>query len=224
MHFTLSIARCNAGASPTTVRWPRRWRGWRAIASSSPRSRTISTGCSSSRAAALKRAAPGAAQYVVSKLHLIEAHRLSTGAEVRVAVIDSKIDTRHPDLAGAIVAQDDVIGAAGPPHAHGTAMAGAIAAHSQLLGVAPKVRILAVRAFSGTADSAQGTTFNILKGLDWAAQRARAHRQYELRRSGRCADARHGGQGACARHGAHRRGRQCRPALAAALSGGLPRK
>jgi subtilisin family serine protease len=111
----------------------------------------------------------GAAQYVVSKLHLIEAHRLSTGAEVRVAVIDSKIDTRHPDLAGTVVAQDDVIGAAGPPHSHGTAMAGAIAAHSKLLGVAPQVRLLAVRAFSGGADSARGTTFNILKGLDWAA-------------------------------------------------------
>ena len=116
----------------------------------------------------------GAGQYVVSKLHLIEAHRISTGAEVRVAVIDSGIDSRHPDLAGAIAAQDDVVGVAGPPHAHGTAMAGAIAAHSKLLGVAPKVRLLAVRAFSGTSDSAQGTTFAILKGLDWAAsERAR---------------------------------------------------
>jgi len=31
----------------------------------------------------------GAAQYAVAKLRLIEAHKLSTGAEVRVAVIDS---------------------------------------------------------------------------------------------------------------------------------------
>jgi subtilisin family serine protease len=35
--------------------------------------------------------------------------------------------------------------------------------------VAPKVRLLAIRAFSGGGDSAQGTTYNILKGLDWAA-------------------------------------------------------
>ena len=118
-------------------------------------------------------ASSGTGQYVVSKLHLVEAHRLSTGAQVRVAVIDSGIDSRHPDLAGAIAAQDDVIGG-GAPHAHGTAMAGAIAAHSKLLGVAPKVRLLAVRAFSGTSDSADGTTFNILKGLDCAAsERAR---------------------------------------------------
>lgn len=111
------------------------------------------------------------AQYVVSKLHLVEAHRISTGEDVQVAIIDSKIDTGHPDLAGVFAGEYDVVGTVGPPHAHGTAMAGAIAAHGRLMGVAPKVRLLAVRAFSGTDDSAQGTTFNILKGLDWAASR-----------------------------------------------------
>jgi subtilisin family serine protease len=111
------------------------------------------------------------AQYVVSKLHLLEAHRISTGEDVLVAVIDSKIDTAHPDLAGVFAGENDVIGTAGPPHPHGTAMAGAIAAHGRLVGVAPRVRLLAVRAFSGTDDSAQGTTFNILKGFDWAASR-----------------------------------------------------
>ena len=48
-------------------------------------------------------------------------------------------------------------------------MAGAIAAHRTMLGTAPRVGLLTVRAFSSTANSAQGTTFNILKGLDWAA-------------------------------------------------------
>ena len=48
-------------------------------------------------------------------------------------------------------------------------MAGAIAAHSKLIGVAPKVRLLAIRAFGGEGESAQGTSFNIFKGLDWAA-------------------------------------------------------
>ena len=35
--------------------------------------------------------------------------------------------------------------------------------------MAPKVRLLAVRAFSGAGESAQSTTFNVLKGIDWAA-------------------------------------------------------
>jgi subtilisin family serine protease len=55
------------------------------------------------------------------------------------------------------------------PHKHGTAIAGLIAAHGKLMGAAPSVRILAIRAFDGTGASAEGTTFNILKGLDWAA-------------------------------------------------------
>jgi subtilisin family serine protease len=112
------------------------------------------------------------AQYVVGKMHLLEAHRLTNGDGVTVAVIDSQIDADHPDLAGAIAASYDAVGGAAAPHMHGTALAGAIAAHRALLGVAPKVRLLAVRAFSGTgADSAQGTTFDIMKGIDWAAAR-----------------------------------------------------
>ena len=49
-------------------------------------------------------------------------------------------------------------------------MAGAIAAHRKLMGIAPAARLYAVHAFStsGTA-SPESTTFNILKGLEWAA-------------------------------------------------------
>jgi subtilisin family serine protease len=111
------------------------------------------------------------AQYVVPKLHLLEAHRITNGDDVLVAVIDSKIDAHHPDLAGVIAEEYDALGGPAPAHMHGTGMAGAIAAHAKLVGVAPKVKLLAVRAFSGTADDAQGTTFNILKGLDWAASK-----------------------------------------------------
>jgi hypothetical protein len=112
-----------------------------------------------------------AAQYVVPKMHLLEAHRVTNGDDVLVAVIDSKIDTSHPDLAGVIAEQYDALGGTAPAHVHGTGMAGAIAAHAKLIGVAPKVKLLAIRAFSGEGDSAQGTTFTILKGLDWAASK-----------------------------------------------------
>jgi len=123
--------------------------------------------------AATQDASSGAAaeQYVVRKLHLVEAHRINNGDGVLVAVIDSKIDTRHPDLAGVVAEEYDAVGAPGAAHAHGTAMAGAIAAHTRLVGVAPRVRLLAVRAFSGSGESAQSTTFNLLKGLDWAASK-----------------------------------------------------
>jgi hypothetical protein len=107
-------------------------------------------------------------QYVPEKLKLLDAHRLARGNKVLVAIIDSEVDASHPDLAGAITAS---FGAAADerPHSHGTGMAGAIAAHRTMLGTAPGVGLLTVRAFSSAAESAQGTTFNILKGLDWAA-------------------------------------------------------
>jgi subtilisin family serine protease len=111
------------------------------------------------------------AQYVVNKLHLLEAHRITSGDDVLVAVIDSKIDTKHPDLTGVVAEEYDVVGSPAVAHSHGTAMAGAIAARSKLVGVAPKVKLLAVRAFSGSGESAESTTFNILKSVDWAASK-----------------------------------------------------
>ena len=116
-------------------------------------------------------AASSSAQYVVNKLHLLEAHRITSGDDVLVAVIDSKIDTKHPDLTGVVADEYDVVGSPAVAHSHGTAMAGAIAARSKLVGVAPKVKLLAVRAFSGSGESAESTTFNILKSVDWAASK-----------------------------------------------------
>ena len=108
-------------------------------------------------------------QYAPQKLNLAEAHRLAKGNRILVAVIDSEVDALHPDLAGAITANFDASAESEKPHSHGTGMAGAIAARRMMLGTAPRVGLLTVRAFSTKANSAEGTTFNILKGLDWAA-------------------------------------------------------
>jgi subtilisin family serine protease len=109
-----------------------------------------------------------ALQYALVKLRLPQAHQLATGSNVLVAVIDSGIDTSHPEIKGAIADTFDTLDGSGTPHSHGTAIAGLIAAHARLTGAAPAARILAVRAFSASP-SAEGSTFNILKGLDWAA-------------------------------------------------------
>jgi subtilisin family serine protease len=37
-------------------------------------------------------------QYAPKKLHLTEAHKLSIGDRISVAVIDSGVDAAHPDL------------------------------------------------------------------------------------------------------------------------------
>jgi hypothetical protein len=108
-------------------------------------------------------------QYVVDKLRLVDVHRIAIGSDVLVAVIDSEIDAKHPELAGAVVDEFDPIGNHDKPHVHGTGMAGAIAAHRRLMGIAPGVRLLAIHAFSsGGSDSAQATSAHILAGIDWA--------------------------------------------------------
>jgi hypothetical protein len=109
-----------------------------------------------------------AEQYAPEKLGAVEAHRLATGNGVTVAVIDSGVDPNHPDLAGAIVGSYDAAGT-DRPHPHGTGMAGAIASRGTVMGVAPGAKLLTVRAFSTSTQDAEGTTLNIIKGLDWAA-------------------------------------------------------
>jgi hypothetical protein len=117
---------------------------------------------------AAKPADAAPVQYEVAKLRLPQAHEIAKGDNVRVAVIDSGIDTANPELAGSIVETFDTLPPPMLPHKHGTAIAGLIAGHGTLIGAAPDARILAVRAFNPEGASAEGTTFNILKGLDWA--------------------------------------------------------
>jgi subtilisin family serine protease len=109
------------------------------------------------------------AQYANVKLRLPQAHTLAHGANVTIAVIDSGIDVRHPEFAGAIAATFDALGSKEGPHVHGTGVAGAIVAHARLMGSAPAARILAIRAFGAAPKGAESTSYVILKGLDYAA-------------------------------------------------------
>jgi len=113
-------------------------------------------------------------QYAPAKLHLAQAHRLSTGEGVLVAVIDTGIDRLHPEIAGAIAGTYDAIAAREPPDAHGTAIAGAIIAHGRLVGTAPAARILAIRAFTTAGVDAEATTMTVVRSIEYAiAQGAR---------------------------------------------------
>jgi hypothetical protein len=109
------------------------------------------------------------AQYAIAKLRLPQAHTLAHGANVTVAVIDSAIDAKHPELADAIAGSFDALGSREGAHVHGTGIAGAIVSHARLMGSAPAARILAIRAFAAAPGGAESTSFVILKGLDYAA-------------------------------------------------------
>lgn len=119
--------------------------------------------------AAADSASGGSEQYVANKLRLAEVHKVATGKGVTVAVIDSAIDTAHPEFKQAIADKFDAVGKPDKPHTHGTGMAGAIVAQSRLMGVAPGARTLAIQAFStSTQQSPQATTQAIIAGLEWA--------------------------------------------------------
>ena len=136
--------------------------------------------------------------------------RVAKGDNVLVAVIDSGVDVSHPELAGAVAQTFDAIDTPMTPHKHGTAIAGLIAAHGKLMGAAPAARILAIRAFDPAGASAEGTTFNILKGLDWAA--ANGARVINMSFAGPADPAIHRSLEAAHKkgHRAGRGGRQCR--------------
>ena len=110
-------------------------------------------------------------QYALAKLRLPQAHELARGEQVLIAVIDSGVDTTHPELEGMVVDSFDALDSNEKPHPHGTAIAGAIVAHSRLMGAAPEARILAARAFSAKARTAEATTYSINRGIDWAMSR-----------------------------------------------------
>jgi hypothetical protein len=108
-------------------------------------------------------------QYALGKLQIERAHQVATGKNIPIAVIDSEIDMKHPDLNGTIAKSFDALGGDETPQPHGTAMAGAIAAHGKLSGTALGPQLLAARAFDNTAGGAKATSFAIYKSLQWAA-------------------------------------------------------
>jgi subtilisin family serine protease len=110
-------------------------------------------------------------QYAGETIRLEEAHRTARGQGVIIAVIDTAIDTDHPELANAVTAAFDAMGeGSSNPEPHGTGIAGILASHAKLTGVAPESKLLSVRAFrsNGTASPAQSTSLQLLRGIDWA--------------------------------------------------------
>ncbi|MEJ0084575.1 MAG: S8 family serine peptidase [Pseudomonadota bacterium] len=89
----------------------------------------------------------------VNTLDVVEAHVFSRGTGIRVAIIDTGVDTQHPDLAGRTqltrnYIDDDAVEFRNDRH--GTQVAGLIAASANngigIVGVAPDVRLLAFKA------------------------------------------------------------------------------
>lgn len=119
---------------------------------------------------ALFAAQPTARQWQLAALH----GRL-TGKGVPVAVIDSGVDAAHPDLAGQVALSRNFTPGAAAVEAHGTAVAGVIAARANnrvgIAGVAPGARLLALRACWQRAERTLCDSLSLAKAIQFAIER-----------------------------------------------------
>jgi subtilisin family serine protease len=117
-------------------------------------------------------------QWALQKIGAPAAWAATTGAGVRIGIVDTGIDLNHEDLAGKVVAGTSCIGSAGDParcagsaqdeQGHGTHVAGIAAAikdnHVGIAGVAPSAELVVAKVL-GPAGS--GTTEDINAGIRW---------------------------------------------------------
>lgn len=109
-------------------------------------------------------------QWYVKELKLESAHRIASGRDVIVAVIDSGVDASHPVLVGSVLPGADFSTSNSQSTSdgrfdddgHGTGMASLIVGHDRISGVAPAAKILPVR----VAGNAMRTNF--AAGIQWA--------------------------------------------------------
>ncbi|MBO4206506.1 type VII secretion-associated serine protease mycosin [Micromonospora echinofusca] len=115
-------------------------------------------------------------QWHLAYLRVGEAHKITKGAGVTVAVIDTGVEP-HPDLRNNLLPGTDITRGGNNSgtkdrDGHGTSMAGLIAAHgrsqsSGALGVAPEAKILPIYALPGDTP---GDPDKIAEGIRWAVK------------------------------------------------------
>jgi subtilisin family serine protease len=97
--------------------------------------------------------------------------RISTGDPVKVGVIDTGIDLKHPDLQANIKGGYNAINplkSANDDNGHGTHVAGIIAALNNtigVVGVGPNIDLYAIKVLNANGS---GYLSDVIEGLDWA--------------------------------------------------------
>jgi subtilisin family serine protease len=116
-----------------------------------------------------------ATQPAATQWQLASLHSQTTGRGVEIAVIDSGVDVRHPDLAGQVALARNFVDNVATPETHGTAVAGVIAARADnkvgIAGIAPGSRILALRACWQRGEQTLCDSLSLAKAIQFAIER-----------------------------------------------------
>ena len=117
-------------------------------------------------------------QYGARAIRAPQAHRWATGRGVTVAVIDTGIETEHPDLQGRVAKTANFVDGGAQSFAHdrhGTAVAGVIGARANnnegIFGVAPEADLIGIKAcWHSTAGGleARCSSWTLAKAIDFA--------------------------------------------------------
>lgn len=119
-------------------------------------------------------------QINLARMGINEAHQWSRGKGVRVAVVDTGVDSAHPDLQGRISEQRNFVdndAAQFRNDRHGTAVAGVIAANADngigMVGIAPQAKLFALKAcwqLRPDHDEARCNSFTLAQALESAIE------------------------------------------------------
>ncbi|MCZ7375308.1 S8 family serine peptidase [Micromonospora sp. WMMC250] len=116
-------------------------------------------------------------QWYLDALQIPQAHEITKGRGVTIAVIDSGVDATHPALAGQLTGRPGAAPAGSPQGqidrdkeaGHGTSMAGLIVGRggdrNRQLGIAPEAKVLPI-ALSGS--EGDGNDAEVARGIRWA--------------------------------------------------------
>lgn len=119
-------------------------------------------------------AAIGGQQYALQQMRANEIdHKADGGAGIRIALIDSGVETRHESLKSAAVKTINLVeeGAPVPAETHGTVLASILVGQGPLHGIAPKAELIAIRAFSEvepTSGGAESSSYTLALAIETA--------------------------------------------------------